>query len=130
MAEQALLDRRILVVEDEYLVADDLCHALGVAGATVVGPAASVAQALALIREEAIDGALLDVNLNGEKGYPVADMLAGRCVPFVFATGYGAGTLPERFAGVTVCCKPIVVATCLSAVADEITRSRQGGADR
>ena len=129
MAGQALLDCRILVVEDEYLIADDLCHALGEAGATVVGPATSVAQALALIGEESIDGALLDVNLNGEQGYPVADMLAGRCVPFVFATGYGAGTLPERFAGVTVCCKPIVVATCFSAVADEITRSRQVGTD-
>ncbi len=88
----ALRGRRILVVEDEYMMADDLQYDLEEVGAQVIGPVPSVADALALLAaEEAIDGAILDVNLRGEKAYPVADVLRERGVLFVLATGYEQG---------------------------------------
>ena len=89
VAITVLTDRRILVVEDEFLLMEDLCRDLQDAGAVVVGPAPSVAQALALIETEpAIDAAILDVNLGGEMAFPVADALQRRDCPFVFTTGY------------------------------------------
>ena len=66
-------------------------------GCAVVGPAASVDQALAMIDAEAIDVAVLDVNLKGEMSYPVADALAAHGVPFVFSTGYHKDRLLERY---------------------------------
>lgn len=80
--------RRVLVVEDEMLVAWPLEDMLVELGCMVIGPAASVNQALAMIEANAIDVAVLDVNLNGEMSYPIADALASRGVPFVFVTGY------------------------------------------
>jgi CheY-like chemotaxis protein len=80
---------RVLVVEDEIMVAWLLEDMLADLGCAVVGPAGSVNQALAMIDAgEAIDVAVLDVNLNGQTSYPVADALAARGVPFVFSTGY------------------------------------------
>lgn len=99
MVEQTLRDCRILVVEDEYLLADDLCHALEQAGAVVLGPVPGVEEALALIETEPrIDAAVLDVNLRGDMVFPVADALRDRNVPFAFATGYDRWILPDRFA--------------------------------
>ncbi|MCQ4190789.1 response regulator [Methylocystis suflitae] len=90
MAERTadtLSGRRILIVEDEYIIAADLAQLLEGLGAKV-GPAGSVADALALIaRQPAIDVALLDVTLGSEKIFPVADVLQARGVAFVFATG-------------------------------------------
>ena len=90
-----LRDRRILVVEDEALVAMLAEDELLQAGARVVGPAASVGEALRLIETAAADGglsaAVLDINLAGERVNPVADRLAALGVPFLFATGYGEG---------------------------------------
>lgn len=99
MVEQTLRNCRILVVEDEYLLADDLCHALEQAGAIVLGPVPGVEEALALIEAEPrIDAAVLDVNLRGDMVFPVADALHHRSVPFTFATGYDQWILPDRFA--------------------------------
>lgn len=81
--------KRILVVEDEPLIAMMVEDMLAELGAQVIGPAGSLAEAL-LLAEEQIDAALLDVNLEGERVYPVAERLTVRGVPFVFATGYGA----------------------------------------
>jgi CheY-like chemotaxis protein len=86
----ALSGRRILVVEDEPVVALMIEDMLTSMGATVIGPASNLPEALALAHGEAIDAALLDVNLNGEDGRQVAVVLKARGVPFVFATGYGA----------------------------------------
>jgi DNA-binding response OmpR family regulator len=100
MAEQSLKGSRILIVEDEYLLADDLCHALTEAGAEVLGPIASVDEATAYIAgEPSIDAAVLDVNLRGDMVFPVADALLERNIPFAFATGYDGWALPDRFAG-------------------------------
>lgn len=99
MVEQTLRNCRILIVEDEYLLADDICHALEQAGAIVLGPVPGIDGALALIEAEShIDAAVLDVNLRGEMVFPVADALVDRNIPFAFATGYDQWTLPDRFA--------------------------------
>lgn len=86
---------RILVVEDEFLVALELEQLLGGRGCRVIGPAASVARALALLGEERVDAAVLDVNVDGGRVTPVAEFLMAREIPFVLATGYGASTFPE-----------------------------------
>ena len=90
--------QRILLVEDEYFIVDDMVRTFKACGAEVVGPVASVDGALDLIAAtERLDGAVLDVNLQGEMAYPVADALVARGVPFVFATGYDeASTAPLR----------------------------------
>jgi CheY-like chemotaxis protein len=107
MAEQKLQGSRILVVEDEYLLADDLSETLIEAGAEVLGPIASIEEATALIAEEPeIDAAVLDVNLRGDMVFPVADALRARGIPFAFATGYDEWALPERFADVPRVEKP------------------------
>ena len=104
----ALQGRRILVVEDGYMMAEDLQHALEKAGAQVLGPVPSVADALRLLAaEEAVDGAILDVNLRGEKAFPVADALRERNMPFVLATGYEQWALPDAYKDAPRCDKPV-----------------------
>ena len=76
-------------------------------GCTSVTAAATVDQALDLIDANVFDAAMVDVNLDGRKSYPVADALAARGVPFVFATGYDETTIPARYAAVTRCEKPV-----------------------
>jgi CheY-like chemotaxis protein len=98
--------RRILVVEDEMIVAWLLEDMLADLGCAVVGPAGSVNQALAMIDAEAIDVAVLDVNLNGQTSYPVADALAARGVPFVFSTGYDRDRLLDGYRAFPVLQKP------------------------
>lgn len=102
----SLAGHRVLVVEDEELIALLLADLLEDLGATVAGPAASVAEALALVEDEALTGALLDLTLRGETAYPVADRLAGRGVPYIFITGHGQGQLAARHAHAPVLGKP------------------------
>lgn len=80
---------RVLVVEDEYMVADHIAMLLEDLGCEVAGSAATVEQALELMQSKQIDGVLLDGNLNGETSAPVAVELRSRSIPFVVATGYG-----------------------------------------
>ena len=99
--------RRILIVEDEHIVATALSRALHARGAEVVGMAATVEQALALLEATPnVDGALVDINLRGVRAYPVADALTGRKVPFVFTTGYSIPVIPDKYRHVTVLQKP------------------------
>ncbi|MFO1131973.1 MAG: response regulator [Hyphomicrobiales bacterium] len=100
-----LKGKRILVVEDEALIAVMVEDMLTEMGSVVVGPAATIAQALALAQSEAIDGAVLDVNVRGERIDPVADVLAARSIPILFATGYGEVRLANG-ATTTVIDKP------------------------
>jgi len=110
-------DLRILVVEDNYLVADDLRQRLQAAGAVVIGPVPSVARAEALLGDHAeIDCAVLDVNLGEESVLPLADHLAERGVPFVFLSGYGREALPPRFASAALLHKPADMATLVVAI--------------
>jgi CheY-like chemotaxis protein len=89
IAAGPLAGRRILLVEDEYLIAMEMERWLSDAGVEVVGPVPSVDQALDLIEDEGpLDGAILDVNLgDGERVFPVADRLEALGVPYLFATG-------------------------------------------
>jgi DNA-binding LytR/AlgR family response regulator len=104
--------RRLLIVEDEYIIASDLAHLLEAMGAKIVGPAGSVQDALELVERNAqhLDGAVLDVNLRDERVYPVADALAAHGLPFVFATGYDALAIPDTYAAAPRCEKPVDVA--------------------
>ena len=106
MTDCPLSGRRVLVVEDEMIVAWLLQDMLADLGCAVVGPAARVYQALAMIDAEAIDAAVLDVNLNGQKSYPVADALAARGMPFVFSTGYETESLPNAYQRLPLLQKP------------------------
>ena len=89
--------RRVLLVEDEPIVAWLLKDMLVDFGCSVVGPAADVNQALAMIDAESIDVAVLDVNLRGQMSYPIADVLVARGVPFVFSTGYDKDRLLDGY---------------------------------
>jgi CheY-like chemotaxis protein len=107
MSEDRLTGRNILIVEDEFFIADSLAMLLESLGAAIVGPASSVAAALDLIRTaDRLDGAILDLNLQGQHAFPVADALVTRGVPFVFVTGYGSNSIPERYGQVPRCTKP------------------------
>jgi CheY-like chemotaxis protein len=98
--------RKVLVVEDEALVAVLVEDALLDAGFDVIGPAATVEEALALLEAGAPDAVVLDLNLAGETSTPVADALARRGIPYVIATGYGASGLPQGHQHAMVLAKP------------------------
>jgi CheY-like chemotaxis protein len=89
--------RRILVVEDDYLNAMLFAEVLGAAGWQVVGPVGHLSEALYIAGSEDFDAAVLDVKLGSQTVYSVAETLDARMVPFVFLTGYGAGTLQSPF---------------------------------
>jgi CheY-like chemotaxis protein len=94
----SLSGRRVLIVEDEYFLADDLGRALTQLGAEVLGPVATREEAFELLATgERIDLAVLDINLQGESVYPVADTLLEQGVPFLFATGYNQAAIPAQY---------------------------------
>jgi len=108
MPELPLSGFHILVAEDEYMMASDLRRDLQGQGATVLGPAPTLAKTIDLIEAEPhIDAALLDVSLNGDPVFPAADLLTERGVRFLFTTGYDRSTIPSRFSQVPLCMKPI-----------------------
>lgn len=111
MTDSVLHGCRILVVEDEYMLAADLEMELLDAGAIVLGPFGTLETAIEFIStEQEVDGAILDVNLRGEMIFPVADLLIGRGVPVVLTTGYDASIIPSRFEDCARCEKPISMA--------------------
>ncbi|AWU97465.1 response regulator (plasmid) [Azospirillum ramasamyi] len=97
---------RILLVEDEPLVAMAIEDSLEVQNVGVIGPAGTVAEALELIARGGIDAALLDVSLRGERVDSVADALSAQGIPFVFTTGHGAAGLPKGHQDRPVLTKP------------------------
>jgi PAS domain S-box-containing protein len=99
--------RRILVVEDEALIAIEMKETLTALGFAVVGPVSTIPQAMAALRDAALDGAILDLNLGGQLTYPVADRLAALRIPFIFVTGYRSDTIDGAYADVAVLEKPI-----------------------
>jgi two-component sensor histidine kinase/HAMP domain-containing protein len=103
----AIVGNRILVVEDEPLVAMNLSKSLVELGFSIVGPYSTLAKAATAAVETEVDAALLDVNLSGETVYPVAEILASKNVPFAFITGYGTEALPSKYANAPVLQKPV-----------------------
>jgi len=85
--ERPLQGLCVLVVEDDYFIALELCNALRAAGADVIGPARDVQTALAAIRDERIDCGVLDINLRGHMAFEIAAELRARGIPAIFATG-------------------------------------------
>lgn len=118
--------RRVLIVEDEMLVAMLLEDMLVEMGFEVVGPALRLQRALEIAREESFDFAILDVNLATERSYPVADVLRERGIPFIFATGYGSPGLDGSYRDAVTLQKPFEPHQLVHAIASAIPqRARQ-----
>jgi CheY-like chemotaxis protein len=106
--ESPLLGRRVLVVEDEYFLADDIARALAALGAQTVGPYGDLEEATHVVdRDIAIDAAIVDVNLRNELIFPLARSLRARKVPFVFTTGYDKSSIDPEFHDVPLWGKPL-----------------------
>lgn len=125
MAEPRL---RILIVEDEMLVAMNIEDMLLELGHEVAGIASRLEPALALAREGRFDVAMLDVNLAGDRSFPVADLLAERGIPFVFATGYGPEGIDPKYRDRPVLQKPFRARDLAAAVEALAARDRDAGA--
>ena len=119
-ANGALEGLRLFVVEDEAMVAVMLEDMLTDLGCTVVDIAGSVREALSQLGSASAraDGAVLDVNLDGEMVFPVADALADQGLPFVFVTGYGRDGIGDRYPGAQVLAKPYSVRSLSHALAN------------
>jgi DNA-binding NarL/FixJ family response regulator len=98
--------KRVLIVEDHEILAMDLAYELATEGAEVIGPVATAVAALDVIGSTDLDGGILDIKLSDTSAFPVADALADRHIPFVFATGYDIG-IPARHANVRRIEKPV-----------------------
>jgi DNA-binding response OmpR family regulator len=112
-------------VEDEYYIADEMCHALRNSGATVLGPVPTVAAGLDLVRSGCPDCAVLDLNLRGESGLEVAEEMRRRNVAVIFATGYAPASATSAFSDALHLEKPIRAADLVSAVAQLYHRREQ-----
>jgi DNA-binding response OmpR family regulator len=107
---------RVLIVEDEMLIAMMLQDMVSDAGLEVEGVANSLNAGIDLAKRADFDLAILDVNLNGEEVYPVAEILKQRGIPFIFSTGYGAGGLKSGFDGAPQVVKPFQQKLLMAAV--------------
>lgn len=116
-AKNGLAGCRVLVVEDEFFIADELERALRSAGAQVIGPTPTCAEALALLGRGAVDLAVLDITLADASVYPLADALRARGIPFVFATGFGVTAVREEYRDVPRWEKPYDEAALTRALA-------------
>jgi CheY-like chemotaxis protein len=120
MNENVLAGRRVLVVEDQYAIALDLCEGLDQQGADVVGPASSVEDALVMLEGGARpDVAVLDVQLRGGLVYPVADRLQQLGVPYLFTTACEQNEIPERHRRAPRFEKPIRLTSILEAIREQ-----------
>jgi CheY-like chemotaxis protein len=120
----SVADRRILVIEDEVLIADNLCAGLSDLGAHIVARATSIDDALALLQANSdIDAAILDIKLGNEDADRVAQALADRGIPFVFLTGYVQSALADRFPDAPVCEKPTTMDVIVTALLRVIAQS-------
>jgi len=115
-----LKDLRVLVVEDEALIALQLEDMLTELGCAVIGPASRVRQALELLDGEPVEAAVLDLNIAGELVYPVADKLGNRGLPYIFVTGYGTSGLGEPYRSRPVLEKPFARRALLQALLDTL----------
>ncbi|TMJ87114.1 MAG: response regulator [Alphaproteobacteria bacterium] len=121
---EKLTGQHVLIVEDEYFLAQDLVDFFQDLGVQVLGPAASVSEALKLLESAEVQGAILDVNLRGERVYPVADALRQRHVPFVFASGYGGELEPRAYADVPRCIKPVDFGVLVQTLVEQMDGQR------
>lgn len=124
MTDACLKDCRILVVEDEYLLATELCLELKAAGAVIIGPVSNLTRALEVVAHtQDIHGAMLDINLGGELTYPVAERLQAREVAMVFMTGYDSSMIPLRFRETPLCEKPMGIPHIIRTMAEALRKN-------
>jgi DNA-binding NarL/FixJ family response regulator len=102
-----LSERRILIVEDDFLLASHVSNMVEKLGGAVIGPARRLAQGVALADSKQVAGAILDINLGDEQSYDLADKLLAGGVFVIFATASDARQIPERFSKIPVLCKPL-----------------------
>ena len=123
MGDVSLAGRRILLVEDEYLIAQAVMRDLE-RESVVGGPAPSVERALRLVEDgPPIDAAILDLNLSGVDSLPLAEVLQDRAVPFVFATGYISADVPRQWQHVPGVEKPFRVDTVARLLSEQLDRA-------
>lgn len=118
----SLEGKRIAVVEDEPLIAFNITSVLEQEGVQISGPAATVSDALRVVEEGALDGALVDANLRGQPADAVAAALTRRGIPFVFVTGYGREALPASFGCARILKKPFTEEQLLDAAAQLVDK--------
>ena len=121
IAQKPLSGRRVLVVEDEYFLADDIVQILKEMGARIVGPVGELEEATKLVNGDiAIDAAVVDVNLRSELAFPLARILRARKVPFVFTTGYDCSSIEQEFQDIQLWEKPLDLAAMARDLVDLI----------
>jgi len=98
--------RRVLVVEDSPVVAAACEDMLRDMGCAVIGPATTMAAALQMATEEEAGAAIVDINIRGDKAFPVLKILLARSIPFLLTSGYADWTMPEEWQGQTRLAKP------------------------
>ncbi len=123
MRKRELSNRKVLVVEDEMMIAMLIEDMLDEFGCRLVGPATSVPRALELIGNQSIEVAILDLNLDGKDTYAIADALQRNNVPFIFATGYGSAGLRQEYENRPVLQKPFQQKDLETALADALAGS-------
>jgi CheY-like chemotaxis protein len=121
-----LAGKRILIVEDEPVIAANLAFEVAAEGGEAIGPVATADAALDLITNTDLDGASLDIKLMGKMTFSVADALAARNIPFVFLTGYRAQDVPTRYSNVPRCEKPETPAAVCHALETLLSLPRLG----
>ncbi|MBV8394112.1 MAG: response regulator [Alphaproteobacteria bacterium] len=124
LSDAAFAGLKVLIVEDSYLIARQLSDLLAGHGCEVIGPVGRLAAGMAMVEKGTpLDGAVLDVNLNGELCFPIAICLARRKVPFVFLTGYeGKVIVPRDFDGVRLLTKPLDTQQLIEVIATDFVR--------
>jgi CheY-like chemotaxis protein len=128
-----LAGRHILVVEDDELLAAILVENLAEFGCIAIGPVASLAAATALVRQERVDAAILDINLRGESVYPFTRELASRRVPFILTTGYEPDSIAWQYGQSSVLQKPFTLTDLgqsLSKAMQSVAANRGDGGSR
>jgi len=123
-AAHELAGHLVLVVEDDYFIAEEMCAALRRRGACVIGPAPDIEHGRILMTGQPLDCAVLDVNLHGEHVFQLAGELRARGVPSIFATGYDASFLPLAFRDAIYLQKPIDMAALVRAVKESARSHR------
>jgi CheY-like chemotaxis protein len=119
MKTTSLASKRVMVVEDELLVSMLIEDVLTDEGCQIVGPFSNVPDGLQAARLEAIDLAVLDVNLRGEKVFPIAEVLTERGIPFLLLSGYGADAVPADRPNWRVCSKPFSPASLTKMLSEQ-----------
>jgi DNA-binding NtrC family response regulator len=113
---------RVLIVEDEFLIADDLVRSLKNAGGVPVGPVGTLEEAEELVRDQEVDAAIVDLNLRGTMAFDFVKRLAAADLPCLIVSGYGPDALPESISGLSRLEKPVSPASVVQALGRALTR--------